>query len=78
MLSGQLAINRGAELSGSLIAPGKKAVAEVERPSEREEVHGAYASRREYLSHAPFTPDFLRETLASRCPKSFPDRTCRG
>ncbi|EZA50831.1 hypothetical protein X777_10464 [Ooceraea biroi] len=73
MLSGQLAINRGAEPSGPLIAPGKKAVAEVERPSEREEVQGAYASRRGYPSHASFTPDFLREILANRCPKSSPD-----
>lgn len=56
MLSGQLAINQGAEPSGPLIAPGKKVVAEVERPSEREEVQGVYASR-EYLSHALFTLD---------------------
>lgn len=72
MLSGQLAINQGAEPSGSLIALGKKVVAEVERPSEREEVQGAYASR-EYLSHAPFTPDLRREILADRYPKSFFD-----
>lgn len=58
MLSGQLAINQGAEPSGPLIAPGKKVVAEVERPSEREEVQGAHASRRKYLSHASFTSDF--------------------
>jgi len=50
MLSGQLAINRGAEPSGPLIAPGKKAVAEVERPSEQEEVQGAsYASLRGFI-----------------------------
>lgn len=42
MLSGQLAINQGAELSGPLIAPEKKVAAEVERPSEREEVQGAH------------------------------------
>jgi hypothetical protein len=50
MLSGQLAINRGAEPSGPLIAPGKKAVAEVERQrggvQEQEEVQGACASRK--------------------------------
>lgn len=65
MLSGQLAINQGAEPSGPLIAPGKKLVAEVERPSEREEARGAYASR-EYLSHAPFTPDLRRRIFADR------------
>lgn len=66
MLSGQLAINQGAEPSGPLIAPGKKVVAEVERPSEREEVQGAHAYRREYLSYAPFTSDFRREICAGR------------
>jgi len=58
MLSGQLAINQGAEPSGSLIASGKKVVAKVERSSEREEVQGAYTLRRKYLSYALFTPDY--------------------
>lgn len=35
MLSGQLAINQGAEPSGPLIAPGKKVVAEVDRVNGR-------------------------------------------
>lgn len=65
MLSGQLAINQGAEPSGPLIAPGKKVVAKVERPSEREEVQGAHVSRRKYLSHAPFTPDFFQRFCKS-------------
>ncbi|CAL1674584.1 unnamed protein product [Lasius platythorax] len=63
MLSGQLAINRGAEPSGPLIAPGKKVVAKVEQPSKREEVQGAHASRHEYRSHiyAEFSPgDFCQ------------------
>lgn len=74
MLSGQLAINQGAEPSGPLIALGKKVVAEVERPSEREEVQGVQASRRKYLSHAPFISDFL-ESFSSpdRFSKSLSD-----
>jgi len=66
MLSGQLAINQGAEPSGPLIAPWKKVVAGVERPSEQEEVQGAHTLLRKYLSHVTFTPDFpVRFSLRS-------------